>query len=285
MSAHSGIRPAILCAFVVVVSLAVESQRASPPPRDLAHSTVSEHVRLASSGSAPSLVRLRFDDYTPAKARATAHRARIPLAVSGDRSARAHLAKVSTRVSSVADGRGGRALRLPPLGTGRAVATVATSSPTSLTPRDRRFVFGARFKIDSRSDGHRLDDGNNLVQRGLWGDQGQYKLQVDRGQVSCRVLGRGGEAVVTARVQITPGSWHRARCARHARLVRLTVTKPDGTPIRAQRSIRTGRVAPPPTARLAVGGKVTARGIAVRGDSDQFNGVVDNVYVKIAGTR
>jgi hypothetical protein len=94
-------------------------------------------------------------------------------------------------------------------------------------PGSRDFEFGAGFSLDTKSTGDHADNGDNLIQRGLFGDKAQYKIQVDKGKVSCRIKGSGG-------------------------------------------------------AQVSIGGKVSATGAVITGDSDQFNGLIADAYVTIA---
>lgn len=125
----------------------------------------------------------------------------------------------------------------------RAVVTVMRrGAGDPLSPGARAFRFGAAFKLDAVSEGGRLDDGNNLVQRGLFGDPGQYKLQVDDGRVSCRIRGAAGAVVVRSRVVVTPIEWYSSTCSRVGGQVTLAVVGPAGRTTRTSVSARTGSV-------------------------------------------
>jgi hypothetical protein len=66
----------------------------------------------------------------------------------------------------------------------------------------------------------------NLMQKGLFGDAGQVKLQLDpayQGTVDCRIKGTAGAKIITSRVNVDDGAWHTAVCWRSGSLVGLTV--------------------------------------------------------------
>ena len=83
-----------------------------------------------------------------------------------------------------------------------------------LSPGGRDFAFGADVALDDVTTGTAPDNGDNLVQRGLYQSSSQYKIQVDDGRVSCRVAGVSGEIVVYAPGRLHPGDWYRIRCQR-----------------------------------------------------------------------
>src|SRR3954451_6618043 len=73
-----------------------------------------------------------------------------------------------------------------------AVTVLSNEAGDPLSPGTRDFEFGASFSLDTKSEGTTQDNGDNLIQRGLYGDKAQYKIQVDKGHVSCRVKGSSG---------------------------------------------------------------------------------------------
>ena len=165
---------------------------------------------------------------------------------------------VYTRVVSTNDG---KLIAVPsPFGTGVQTPAFAASSPKFailavfnkgsddlLSPGDRDFIFGADFSINPVTTGALVDDGDNLVARGLFESAGQYKLQVDNGKLSCRVAGLRGEVFMKSPVQLEPGEWYRARCLREGDTVTLAVASiTDGETIErrtGRRSRRQGRSA------------------------------------------
>jgi hypothetical protein len=186
---------------------------------------------------------------------------------------------------AVAGRDGGYAARFPayrPVTKQRVVLSVTSPSVTDpLGPGRSDFGFGADFAVDNLTEGRGLDDGNNLIQRGLTGDSSQYKLQIDRNRVSCLVAGDAGEVFVETRQLIKSHTWYRAACRRTGAVVTLDLTSFGGPAERAVGSGDTGDVYLPASTPLVLAGKATSRGAAVVGDSDQFNGALDNVFLEI----
>jgi hypothetical protein len=166
----------------------------------------------------------------------------------------------------------------------RAVLTLAAAPARRdpLSPGERAFAFGASFELDPVSQEGDTDNGNNLVQRGLAGSPSQYKLQVDHDRASCRVRGDEGSLLVEARTEVRPGRWYSVRCVRVGDHVGLEVRDLEtGRTERATQSGATGSVTPPPGAEVSVGGKTNSDGGAVRLNSDQFNGEIDDVVLMV----
>lgn len=186
-------------------------------------------------------------------------------------------------VGVVDDGKGGRALRLPSHGgAARAyLATTKTSDLAGLTPRWRDFAFSARFNLDQTSSGSASDNGDNLIQRGLWNTTGQYKIELDRSRVTCRVKGAAGAVQVTNPKVIQRGQWHTARCERSGGKITVVVTSPNGERVKASRTGKIGDVAFPQHIKLSAGGKVGGDGKPLASASDQFNGAIDNIHVRV----
>jgi hypothetical protein len=171
----------------------------------------------------------------------------------------------------------------------RAVIKVVDSrGPDNLDPGAANFTFGADVLLDrvsqDVSEGS-YDNGDNVVQRGLFGAVSQYKIQLDHEQATCRVHGSAGTVVVTSRRQIVPGTWYRVRCARTGTAVSIAVTswRADGEPLTTSdtASGATGSLRPEAqSVPLTVGGKLTSSGEFVS-STDQLNGRVDNVVVRI----
>lgn len=128
---------------------------------------------------------------------------------------------------------GGLALRLPAY-SGAAAPPRAALQLASSGPRDpldvgvQDFEFGADFRLDAESQGTEVDGGNNLIQRGLASDPGQFKIDVDGGRVGCRVA--GSEGVVEARISssVRPDTWYRARCSRNGDVVDVRIVAATG---------------------------------------------------------
>jgi hypothetical protein len=188
---------------------------------------------------------------------------------------------------------GSRALRFPPFSVAEpplAVLTVLATKDDFLSPGASDFEFGVDFSLDEPSEGG-ADNGNNLLQRGLFRDAAQYKLQIDHGLVSCRVVGSEGEAVATSATPVTAGTWYRARCTRRGDTLKLSLAAldssgevPDDEGAEggaegggAETVARTGVVTLTAETPLSIGSKVTSAGEVVPSSPDQFNGALDNV--------
>jgi len=166
----------------------------------------------------------------------------------------------------------------------RAVLRIRASSGDPLSPRSDPFDFGADFRLDPRSTGSSVDNGDNLVQRGLYNDRGQYKLELDGGRVGCRVKGASGAVYVRSTVQIQRDTWYRAVCRREGdqvtvHVARLTASGP-GSFTRTTAQGATGDVNLGDTVPLSAGGKLRNDGAMEVSATDQFNGVVDRVLYR-----
>lgn len=173
-------------------------------------------------------------------------------------------------------------------------AIVVTPAPGSgaLSPGATDFEFGADFRLDHVSGTSGTDDGDNLVQRGLFTDPSQLKLQVDHGYVACRVAGPAGEVVVRSSTAVERDWWHRVSCARRGNVVELTVARAieqdgstgwTGQPERFSGLGPTGTLVFDPRTPLAIGAKVSVELAVVTSSSDQLNGAIDHVYVDTFG--
>jgi hypothetical protein len=171
----------------------------------------------------------------------------------------------------------------------RAVIRIrGTGTGDALDPGTGRFEFGADLVLDGTSSDTRagsVDDGDNLVQRGLWDDRSQYKLELDARRPTCRVKGWSGTRQVIAAVTVQPGRWYRVRCVRNGTALAINVTSWSSTGATSvstrTTSGATGRMTPSSSdTPLTVGGKLYASGSMVS-DTDQFNGRVDNVVFRV----
>jgi hypothetical protein len=165
------------------------------------------------------------------------------------------------------------------------VAVLSQDASDPLSPGAANFEFGADFTVDAKSEGTTADNGNNLVQRGLYADRAQYKLQVDHGHVSCRVKGTSGAPIVASKLTLVPNAWYSASCARVGSALTLRV-QPRGGAVEETTLVKpagTVKMASP-SIRLAIGCKLSAAGNLVISNSDQFNGHVDNVYYQVTPT-
>ena len=91
-------------------------------------------------------------------------------------------------------------------------------------PGTQNFAMGIVFTSDPipNTDGY----SGNLMQKGLFGDPGQVKLQLvspAQGTVDCRIKGTTGARMITSDVNVDDGAWHTAVCWRSGTVVGLTV--------------------------------------------------------------
>lgn len=189
----------------------------------------------------------------------------------------------------------GIAARLPAYdgtaGGARAVLAVTNDDDTDdLGPGAEAFSFGADAKLDDASAGTTYDNGNNVVQRGLVTDVAQFKLQLDDGRFSCRVQGDEGLLTVTSSLKIATRTWYHTSCRRvvtpSGDYLRISVARirADGTLAAARRNLSgtapCGNLSFALATPMSVGGKL-ADASTLATATDQFNGVIDSVFLKV----
>lgn len=151
-----------------------------------------------------------------------------------------------------------------------------------LDPGLRDFEVSIDFESDVPTAGQPRDDGDNLVQRGRYGQAGQFKLQIDHGRPSCRMAGTGGEVLVAADDVVEPQQWYRLTCIRAAHAVTLVLDE-----LGSDEPPQQWHVAQDPGdisfsgAPLSIAAKVTDAGRLDPGSVDQFHGTIDRVLVDI----
>jgi hypothetical protein len=154
-------------------------------------------------------------------------------------------------------------------GSGCPKAILQTPHRTDLNPGTRPLSYGASVRL-ARSQ---TTAGQNVVQKGYSASGSQYKLQIDgsAGRPSCVLVGtRTGIKLVRSSVSVADGIWHTVQCHRIGTAFRILV---DGVvrglmTVPASLSVLNGRP-------LSIGGK------GVYPDNDQFQGHLDDVYVRI----
>ena len=208
--------------------------------------------------------------------------------VGGDTTVKISVARLSGGNATVVAGPDSilpRAVQFPSyVGSGtypRAVVGLTPLTGSALSPGSTDFEYGAVFRLNATSSGRSIDNGNNLLQRGLYGDPSQFKLQIDHGYPSCLVRGSAGQVSIASSARITPDRWYRATCSRVGSRVTVQVT-PYGsaaTPVSNVRSGSTGTLAFGLSLPASIGGKLTPAGAVVSSSTDQFNGAVANAWV------
>ena len=194
----------------------------------------------------------------------------------------------------VVQGRDGQAgfrfpafVRDPALPYPRAIIEVAsTGDGDPMSPGTRDFTWGADFRIDKDSFGSAIDNGDNLVQRGLSSHPTMFKAEVDGDRAACTVIGDEGTQIIRASERVRPGWWYRLRCQRTGDELAVFVTEyePSGD-VNTYASRVAGLIGdvtmPTPETPLTVGGKIGADGGILDNASDQFNGIVMNPVLAI----
>ena len=208
--------------------------------------------------------------------------------VGGDTTVNISVAKLSggnLKVVSGPDSARPRAVQFPSyVGSGtypRAVLRMNPDSGYALAPGSSDFQYGAVFRLDARSAGRSIDNGNNLLQRGLYSSPAQFKLQVDGGYPSCSVRGSAGRAYVRSGLKIAADRWYRAACTRVGSRVTVSV-RPYGGATTVSRSVThsSGSLSFKSSMPTSIGGKLTASGAVVSSATDQFNGAFANAWVR-----
>jgi Laminin G domain len=183
---------------------------------------------------------------------------------------------------------GGPALRFPTYQATEtppvAIVAISSDDPDWLQPREGPLVFGVDVELDATSSGTHRDNGDNLVQRGLFTSASQFKLQADKRHPSCLIRGDAGSVFVVSPVTLEAGQWYRLACRRDGDQVELTVSPlRDGRPVDPTRTTGEGPIGSvsfPPATRLSVGGKL-ADGDRPAAATDQFNGSLSHVFVDV----
>lgn len=171
------------------------------------------------------------------------------------------------------------AAQFPGAGRGGGAVVVRTTGGTDvLSPGLDAFTIAADVRRDAGLD----VDGDNVLQRGLWNDPGQYKLQLDGGYASCVVAGTRGRVVTKIESEVVPGVWYRLVCRRDGDTVRLALRRLDVDA--SWHAVARGPIgsvrAASPDSPLTIGAKVGESG-ELTAQPDQFNGAVGDVVVRV----
>ncbi len=155
-----------------------------------------------------------------------------------------------------------------------------------LAPGQRDFTFGVEFLKDARSIGTTVDNGDNLVQRGLASNVSQYKLELNNGRPGCTLKGSAGEVQVSLDVSVTSSTWYEVTCSRVGESVELRMTE-YGLYGRVEEyaAMKEGSIGslewPEEQTPVAIGGKLAANGTVIRRATDQFNGQLARPFLTI----
>ncbi len=221
--------------------------------------------------------------------------AATPLGVTGQLAQGATIREVATNDGSLtfvdSYPGAGQAMQLPafdPGETGKhAVLEVIPGADDLLNPGAEPVSISADINLatgQSESD-QGSDNGDNIIQRGLFDAPAQIKLQADHDVASCRVRGTDGEVVVRSKVKLKRGSWYRVSCIRDGDAVTISVAPIVGGNVGEAVEVTeqgvTGAIDFEPRVPLSIGGKVNDDGTVTAKSSDAFNGLIDNVVVSI----
>lgn len=190
----------------------------------------------------------------------------------------------------VPSGNGTSALQFPSYDRGKngprlVLVLESGGGPDQFNPAGGEFSFGADLRLDAESSEKGSDDnGDNVLQRGLFSDQFQYKLQVDKRVPSCTVKS-GATRMFVKLDQSFDDNWFRVRCDYRSGTLTISASRilQDRFDDLGLKSVQ-GTIKPlqfSAKSPVTVGGKTTPEGELVFNESDQFNGDLDNVYVDI----
>jgi hypothetical protein len=219
---------------------------------------------------------LTFDDQEPGSAAGRD--------IQGEGSAAAEISLLTLgkqKATFVKGHQGGIALRMPAYSgeTGGSFNALRIEPEEWLSPGLSNFNFGADVRLDALSNGTAIDNGDNVMQRGLYADAAQYKIQVDKHHPSCVVRGADGAVVVKSKVLLNPSKWYRLTCFRADKTVKLTVQDLDGNqqPDVIEKTGPIGSLDMIGSEPLSVGAKIGDDGEIIGSSTDQFNGWIDNI--------
>ena len=153
-----------------------------------------------------------------------------------------------------------------------------------MNPLRRDFRLGVDVRLDRESSGTKRDNGDNVLQRGLFTDPAQFKVQVDSHRPSCVVRGSAGRVIARSRQLLRPSIWYRITCERAGDTVTMRVRRLTGGPAGAATLSREsgpiGVLAFAHSTPLTIGAKIAPDG-APAAATDQFNGSLASVVLDI----
>jgi hypothetical protein len=173
--------------------------------------------------------------------------------------------------STVAHG-DGAALVFPPPCEHEPCPRIALRSPTDadLNPWKRNIRYGASVRLPADD----TTKGENVLQKGYSASGSQYKLQIDgvAGHPSCVMVDdtRPGIHVAKSDLSVADGAWHALECRRTGPELAVLVDGVQHGSATVPADLTVHNHIP-----LSVGGKGSFK------DNDQFQGMLDNVWVAI----
>jgi hypothetical protein len=166
----------------------------------------------------------------------------------------------------------GKALAFPKKCTGRSCPRVAlrAKSATELNPGRRPLAFGASVLLAQSQ----TTKGQNVLQKGYSARGSQYKLQIDgaAGRPSCALVDaqKKGIRLAHSSVSVADGEWHTVECRRSGKTLTIVV---DG--------VTRGSTAIPAKLTVSNDAPLSIGGKGAYSDNDQFQGVLDDVWVRV----
>ena len=166
----------------------------------------------------------------------------------------------------------GRALAFPPPCKAEPCPRIALRAATAadLNPDSQPLRYGASVRLAADD----TTKGENVLQKGFSTQGSQFKLQIDgaAGHPSCVLVGNGSPQIYLAAstVGIADNRWHTLECRRAGTRLAIRV---DG--VRRGTAVLPADLAVRNLIPFSVGGKGSFT------DNDQFQGMLDDVWVKI----
>jgi len=149
-------------------------------------------------------------------------------------------------------------------------AVIQVPHAANLNPGSQDFTVSALVKVTSGQ----LTSGANLMQKGVFADPAQWKLQLDDGKPGCRIAGTGPNGttslLLTADASIAEQGWKFVQCKRRGDVLSLIV----GT--ETVKSATGATMTITNTAKVNIGAK--GPGLT---NNDQFRGELDNAIFSV----
>jgi hypothetical protein len=167
---------------------------------------------------------------------------------------------------------GGRGIAFPVKCIAKVCPHAVLQSPNSadLNPGTRPLTFGAMVRLA----GGQTSKGQNVVQKGYSARSSQYKLQIDgvAGLPSCVLVDdkRPILEMVRSNITVADDAWHTIACRRTGGFLVILI---DG--------VLRGVARIPATLSVTNGYPLSIGGKGASQDNDQFQGALDDVWVRI----
>lgn len=214
----------------------------------------------------------------------------VDLLLGGEERAVADIVTGSNGRLTAAAGLNGRtAIRFPPYSASAegpdAIVLVKSVGGDWMSPRRGDIDFGLDVNVDAVSAGTKRDNGDNLLQRGLFVDSAQFKIQLDHHVASCVMHGDDGRVIAEIPHRVQANQWYRITCRRRGDTVLLRLSRLDdrgrvSSTMTARAVGNIGSMNFAPLTPLSIGGKLGPDDEPAAA-TDQFNGLLDNIHVNV----